>query len=332
MAGRFGEYARAYAHAARLEYLKAEIPALFVAMLLGITTLSDLGNVYIPEGILVFFLLYFSGFLVNTLTDTDVDELYKTDVADASRVLGQKALKILVASHVGISLVLTLHLAIVLDFLPLFPIVAVGVFFGIGYSLEPFQFKVKGWLQTMAFIFGLFFVPAVFLFVVFAQGVLTTSFIVLALGFSIAHTGIGLVNQVLDTPEDRKMGLMTPGPRWGLSRSLAMAQVFIIVGVAILFAGFMLHIAERDLFAAQANAVGVPALAIGIPLILAVVVGAYSYPFRGVKGLHRISMEKKEDEAIAEMREIVDYPKYQAMGFIGLLVGCLIIFMTTLGS
>ena len=68
MGGRSKLTFKDYSNVARLEYLPAEAPAIFIPILLTATALTDLFNPLYFEAVLTFSLLYFAGFIINSYT------------------------------------------------------------------------------------------------------------------------------------------------------------------------------------------------------------------------------------------------------------------------
>jgi len=91
---KFKKFLKAYAGVCRMEYIRLEAPGIFVPLFLAATSLQDLLNVHIVEALVIFTLIFFSGFIINALTDVEVDSKYKTHVSDSVGVLGEKTIKL----------------------------------------------------------------------------------------------------------------------------------------------------------------------------------------------------------------------------------------------
>ena len=70
-----------------------------IPMVLAATALKDLLSIYVLEGILIFGLLYLSGFIINSLTDVEVDRRYKSYISDGVAVLGRRVVIGLLLAH-----------------------------------------------------------------------------------------------------------------------------------------------------------------------------------------------------------------------------------------
>ena len=107
---RIGELLRAYGRVCRMEYIPLEAPGVFVPLFIAATSFQDLLSVHVVEALIIFMLLFFAGFIINALTDVEVDSKYKTYISDSVNVLGKKTLENLIVIHVALALLLTLHL------------------------------------------------------------------------------------------------------------------------------------------------------------------------------------------------------------------------------
>ena len=123
------------------------------------------------EAVFVFMLLYFSGFIINSLVDRDMDKKYQTfkgNIADAVDLIGTRKIKIILAAQVGLAVLLGIHIGIVLQNIWVIVLVGLGVLFGLGYSVRPFHFKVKGIWHAIALASSAFFLPLMFIYIVVA--------------------------------------------------------------------------------------------------------------------------------------------------------------------
>ena len=112
-----------YKRVSRLEYLPAEAPALFIPVFLVLESL-ELGPLMLYfEGVLVFSLLYFSGFIINASTDIEVDKKCKNYVAESAENVGIKGLREIVAIQVGLAIVLSFHLSYLIS--SIYPVIFV---------------------------------------------------------------------------------------------------------------------------------------------------------------------------------------------------------------
>ena len=318
---------KAYFGVARLEYLPGEAPAIFVPLLIGATALHDFISLPVLEGVLTFSLLFISGFLINSLTDIEVDKKYKKYISNSVGRMGKGVLTALLIGHVGLALLLTLHIAYLLGDWLIIPFVLFGIFLGLGYSIKPFHFKVRGPLHVVALSLSAFFIPGIFLYRCIAPWP-SIPVIVFFIGFTFVCYGIEMANQSGDLVEDRDAGLTTPAVRWGLTQTLGFGVVlaaigFIILNVALIAKLFLLDTSPSYLFI------------VGIFLIPVVMAVGYFVPMKGMTDLIRISRAKDEEgsdmdekEKMVMVKKRMNYPRWQACGVYSLFTACLILFIT----
>ena len=185
----FIDYMKAYYRVCRLEYAPGEIPAMLTVLFLGSLTVSRFFDPIVIEALLAFMLLYLSGFIINAITDKEIDKNYdtfKTSIPKSVDILGEKTCWGLLIGHVTIATALSVHISFVMNsFIPL-GLVVIGSFFGLGYSIRPFQFKVRGIWHAIALGSSAFFLPFIFLMFVVANGI-SFPLILFILGFSFVH-------------------------------------------------------------------------------------------------------------------------------------------------
>jgi len=319
---RIREIVKAYANVSRMEYASAEAPGMLIPFLLGASSVYDLVGFHIFEALIVFILLFTSGFLINALTDIEVDKKYKNFVSNSVNTLGDKTIKKIIIFQVTLALLLTVHICYLINNYWLFLWVVTATFFGLAYSVKPFHFKVRGVLHaTLAFSAG--FAPMVFLYYVIA-GVPTTSILLVILFFIILHYGIALVNQTQDYLEDKESGLLTPAVRWGVTRTLTAAMILSIFGLALGFIGF--YILYLDLQ---------PLVLLGIPVSLNLLymitvitlVASYYTPVKGIRDLIKISSNGETiEQKMNHIKQRLNYPRWQASGILGLALVSAIFF------
>ena len=329
MGGRSRITFKDYYNVARLEYLPAEAPAIFIPLLLSATAFTDFFNFLYYEAILAFGLLYFAGFIINSYTDIDVDKHYKIYVATSSQKLGSGVLKNLVILQVCIAIALIIHIAWVLNSYWLIPICLLGIFMGLAYSIKPFEFKVKGILHTISLCLSAFMVPFILLY-----STVSTNFswyiILLLIVFPITHYGIALANQTGDFLEDKSEKLQTPAVKWGLNNTLRLAKSMTLTGLfleLIAFYGVLWYAPWMPSFEAAVGVL-IPGRYLLMILITIVMCLAYSVPLRGLFSLHEIS---KWDIAIEKrmnkIKQRMNYPIWQAAGIWGLVITSTIIMV-----
>jgi 4-hydroxybenzoate polyprenyltransferase len=309
---------RAYLRTSRGEYLIAEIPALLTLFFLGATSLFRLFAPVVLEGIAVFILLFFFGFIINAYTDQEIDgkyTIFKNKIPEAVRLIGQRNTRVIMAVQLLAAFILTAHISYMMGSWVPVVLVAVGTFLGAGYSMPPFHFKVRGWLHPVSLALSVFFIPAAFLLFTIA-GRLTPESIVFLSGVGILHYGIEFANQAIDYMEDKAGGVLSPPVRWGMSGSLKLALVASAAGMVLELGGLYLMIVQR---AGGAGMLGLaPAwfLLLTMPIILA----GYYIPVVGLWRMYRASVTRPLEEAIGFMKRICRYNQWQASGIMGLMV------------
>jgi len=322
----FGSYVNAYLRTSRSEYLLAEIPGLLAIFFIGASSLSRLLAPVVWEGVAVFVLLYFMGFMINAYTDQEIDRKYtifKNKIPDAVAQIGQRNMRALIAGQIAGAFAITAHISYVMgSWLPL-ALVAVGTFFGVGYSIPPFKFKVRGWLHAVSLTISAFLVPAIFILFTIA-GTVAVAPLIIVLGFSILHYGIAFANQAIDYLEDKAEGVKSPPVRWGMENSLRIALVTIFIGMAVEFVGLYYFIAPGP--AAVAGISGMPLVLIMIPVLLV----GYYIPVSGLYKMYRAVLSRPIEEAIGYMKDICHYNQWQASGVMGLMFAMGIVFFGTM--
>ena len=330
MGGRSKITAKDYANVARLEYLPAEGPAIFIPLLITATALSDLFNLLYFEAILAFSLLYFSGFIINSYTDVTVDKHYKTYVATSSQKLGPAVLKNLIIIQVSVAIVLIIHIAWAINALWLIPVSLLGIFMGLAYSIKPFEFKVKGIMHVVSLSLSAFMVPFILLY-----STASTNFawyiILFLFAFPITHYGIALANQTGDFLEDRSEGLQTPAVKWGLNNTLKLAKTMTLVGLCLEIIAFFGLIWFAPWLATFEAAIGLPGMAryLLLALITVVMCVAYSVTLGGLFSIHEISNKKISiKKRMSKIKTRMNYPIWQAAGIWGLVSTSIIILVS----
>ena len=334
MGGRRKFNLKDYANVARLEYLPAEAPAIFIPLLITATTLKDFLNPYYFEAILIFGLLYFSGFIINSYTDIQVDKRYKIYVATSSQKMGRSMLKNLVIIQVSISIILIIHISWALNVLWLIPICLIGIFMGLAYSIKPFEFKVKGIMHIVSLSISAFLVPFILLYTA-ASTNFAWYIILLFIGFSIAHYGVALANQTGDFLEDKAEDLQSPAVKWGLNKTLKLAKSMTVLGVSIELISFysMLWYAPWVTQLDATLGLAIPVQYLLLVLITVIMCLGYSVPLRGLFSIHEISNRKITiEKRMSRIKNRMNYPIWQVAGIWGLVIASTIIMIGSVAA
>jgi 4-hydroxybenzoate polyprenyltransferase len=318
----FGSYIRAYLRTSRSEYLLAEIPGLLAIFFIGASSLTRILEPLVWEGVSVFVLLYFMGFIINAYTDQDIDKnytIFKNKIPDAVSLIGRQNVRFLIVGQIAAAFILSAHISYAMgSWIPL-ALMSVGTFFGVGYSIPPLQFKVRGWLHAVSLTLSAFLVPAIFLLYIIA-GTIAPAPVLIVLGFSILHYGIAFANQAIDYLEDKASGVNSPPVLWGMERSLKVALATIIAGLTVEFSGLYWFVVPSG-----AALLGISGLAL-VLLLLPVLLAGYYIPVSGLYKMYRATLTRPIEDAVGYMKEICHYNQWQASGITGLMFAVAILF------
>ena len=319
---------RAYLRTSRGEYLIAEIPALLTLFFLGASSPYRLLAPVVLEGLAVFILLFFFGFIINAYADQEIDgsyTIFKNRIPEAVRFIGQRNMKLIMMVQVAAAFILTAHISYQMGSWVPVVLVAIGTFLGAGYSMPPLHFKVRGWMHPVSLSISVFFIPAAFVLFTIA-GQLSPAAIIFLTGVSILHYGIEFANQAIDYLEDRAGGVLSPPVRWGMRGSLKVALAAISAGMVLELAGLYLMMLDR---AGGSGIIGL-APAVFFILTLPIILAGYFLPASGLWKMYRASITRPLEEAVGYMKGICHYNQWQASGIMGLMVVGGIMFFAAL--
>ncbi len=320
----------AYSKICRLEYIRGEAPAVFVPALLTASSFEALTSAAVIEGIAVFALLYVTGFMVNALTDRELDlkyDSFKREIGQATEQLGERKVRVILVAHLVAAMALAVHLSLTLQEPLLFGLVALGVFLALAYSLPPLHLKVRGVAaHAVALALSAFAIPFVFLYIV-AAGRMDSVGWAICVAFTLTHYGLTYTNQAYDFDEDQREGVLTPPVRLGLKRSLWASAAMVGVGLPLLTFAVISLALSRDTVAAAWGPAGAVAIAVGGSFLLWL---GYSVPLRGLSRMITIARsEEVEADAVPRIRATVNYASFHASGIASLAVFGLLIFGAT---
>ncbi len=309
---KFNEFLKAYGRVCRMEYIRLEGPGVFFPLFLAATSIDDLIDIHIIEAIAIFALLFFSGFMINSLADVDVDSKYKTFISDSVVKLGEKTIKRLIVLHVVIAFLLALHLSFIFNNYWLIVWAIIATFFGLSYSVKPFHFKVRGILQFTLMIFTF---PLIVILYYVVAGTPPIPVLLIFLFFLIAHHGLDLVNQAQDFLEDKECNLSTPAVRWGITKTLIAAFILTSMGLCLAFIGFYLLYNNLS-----------PLVVMGYPLsheilfaitVLLLII-SYHTPLKGTWHLIKISLTNESiEKKIMMIKNRLNYTRWQFAPVLG---------------
>jgi 4-hydroxybenzoate polyprenyltransferase len=315
-----------YITVSRWEFLPAVLIGILIGIFIGADTISSIISYeaipIIIEGILIFILLFNVGFMVNCWADWKVDELYKTKLYQSVIKMGRNKLGILVVIHILLSIILAYHITIQLNRIEVSFLVWIGIFLGVGYSIEPFRFKRRGLLHSLIAL-PIFFIPGVYSYLLVNTLSLTANytiiFIIAAIGITIGHYALILISQAEDTPADKKMNLYTPAVKWGLKKTLKISYMANFVGSVIITISLSIMFLTINYW-----------LLILVPIII---IGRYLSMIEVYK-LYKSSLRLSSEEVILlEIRKKMSvYPTWHAYGLSGVTISSLcILIVKTIG-
>lgn len=268
----------------RVEYRIAELPIFLMPMLLTIDSAASFNSAGFWEGLLVFFFLFAFGDLVNCLADRDLDAHYKPQLTEAVYGLGVRGVIIQSVVSAAAAILISLHLAWLLNRPLLVPLVICGVLLAWAYSVEPVRLKGRGLWQLVFYWLGLFAGPMIFVAAIFAWPI-AVEVILFSLAFGLLQTGVILVNTAEDFPEDRELGVCTVIVYTGIRKGMWLALILTVLGWGILLAS-ILGIAFQANMDAWSNLVASgPLLLLGIAVTISLLKLALSIPAAEPEGI-----------------------------------------------
>jgi 4-hydroxybenzoate polyprenyltransferase len=310
-----------YITVSRWEFLPAVLIGILIGIFIGANSIQMLLSYQVLplliEGILIFILLFNVGFMVNCWADWKVDELYKTKLYESVIKLGRNKLGLLVLMHIIISIILAYHVTIQLNRIEISFLVWIGIFLGVGYSIEPFRFKRRGLLHSLIAL-PIFFIPGFYSYLLVTSLPIydpyTIIFIFAAIGITISHYALILVSQAEDTPADKKMNLITPAVKWGLKKTLRISYQLNFIGSIILTISLSLLFLMINFW-----------LLFLIPVII---IGRYFSIIEVFKLYKKTINLSSEEEILIKIREKMNkYPLWHAYGLSGVTVSSLVILI-----
>jgi 4-hydroxybenzoate polyprenyltransferase len=330
----FNEYIKAYRIISRYEYWPGVAPGLFLSLMLGLNSLEQLLSPIIFEIIAICILLYFSGFVINSLVDIELDKKYKTfksKIPEAVELIGVGRVKAILAAQVAMALILGLHISITLSNPWLFALVCLGTFFGLGYSIKPFHFKVKGIWHAVSLGASAFFIPLLFIYMAVAD-VIDPLGVLLILAVTITHYSLSMANQAADHLEDEREGVLTPTVRLGLVRSLNLSVKMTTVGMVVIIFIIGAIYLNSDVLASYnigfASNLPISTSILLLPVAVLILSIAYYIPIKGLRDLHRISIEPTPlEQRMEKIDKRINYAIWQASGIIGVTLTLAILFV-----
>lgn len=247
----------------RFEYFVAEIPIVAVPLLVSLRDAAFFSTRAFWEGVVVFFLLFNFGDMINCLADRDLDRVYKPHLSRAVYRLGVGNVKAQIALTALGALAISAHLSWKLHNPLLVPLVAVGLGLGAAYSVPPVRLKGRGVLQVICLWLIIFVGPMLFTSTLVA-GFPPPIVFFLAVAYATVQMGVILFNTAEDHPEDSEAGVITTVVALGLHRGIGLAVAMAAFGGVATLATFAEQYVRRGVPSAAFAALALPALAYGI--------------------------------------------------------------------
>ncbi|MGC7102111.1 UbiA family prenyltransferase [Amycolatopsis lurida] len=227
----------------RLEFYVVELTIFAMPVLAAMANGATPRWPVVAEGMVMYFVLYSLGDMVNCMADRDLDSVYKTRLSRAAYRVGARRIGWIVAVETVAGVALAVHLSVVTGRWAILALVLAGVFLGLEYSLGPVHFKRRGLGHLACLWLLLYFLPVV------CAGLLVAPFsmanLVLAASYATAGMGIILVNTSEDLVEDRAAGVRTTTVALGLVTTVRLAAVMVAIGGTVLCAYWAVTSVQR---------------------------------------------------------------------------------------
>jgi 4-hydroxybenzoate polyprenyltransferase len=217
----------------RVEFRIAEVPIVAMPALLVNQNLAPLKTQSFWEGVLLFFLLFAFGDMINCLADRDLDAKYKPHLSRAVYNLGVPFVTFQVVLWAVLALVVAAHLSFLLQRWQLLALTAAGLAMGAAYSVEPFRLKGRG-LAQLACLWLIIFVGPMLMIATLFGAWPSLGVAAFAMAYGAVQMGIILVNTAEDYPEDRDAGVRTVIVALGLVRGIGLASALATAGAVVM--------------------------------------------------------------------------------------------------
>jgi 4-hydroxybenzoate polyprenyltransferase len=318
----------AYAKVARFEYLPAEVLLVMIPILLVLKGPEELLSLRFIETVVVFFLLYFTGFMANALADKRLDATYssyKAKVAISVDVIGEGRLRAMLAAHVAVALILTFHLFLMTGNYWILLFVGLGLFLGVGYSMGPFHFKTRGVAHGLALASSAFFLPLAFI-VVTLSGQLDLVLLLFMAGFTMAMYSLEFGNQAMDYFEDLRSNVQTPSVRYSVRKTVVFSLTLLVLGL------LMTTVTLASLLVVKVGVIHPFFAELAMILVPTVLVIGFLGPAIGLGRIYQGTSPTRGGGALDPRRmrhalRSVDHPRWQASGALGVVIVCALMFV-----
>lgn len=174
--------------------------------------------------------------VANCLADRWVDMEYKSKFARMVRDLGVRFVAWQIYLTTAFILLGGVYIAWATEHYDLAPIVALGTFLLLQYSLPPWHFKSGGFWQIPWTYIGTMVFPGLVVLRLYDRPIEIPALLAV-LGLGLTLTGIFSINTAEDIPEDAEHGINTSVLALGLPLSFAESMTRVSVGAALVIGG-----------------------------------------------------------------------------------------------
>lgn len=230
----------------RKEFFVAELPIFLIALLLSITSWNDFASPTLYMGLIAIILLFNCGDMINCYADYEQDSVFKSHLSNAVFELGKRNVLLQIIISASLALLLTIAVALMTHNYYLIPLTVGGTFLGLEYSIKPFKFKSRGFMQLICLWGIIFFGPMLYTSII-TSGFPSLPQLLIFTFFGLHQMGIILLNTAEDYTEDKLNGLRTIVITLGLHRAMNFALVLVIISGLALQVGMTWLIFENNL-------------------------------------------------------------------------------------
>ncbi|MBI3237718.1 MAG: TauD/TfdA family dioxygenase [Flavobacteriia bacterium] len=199
----------------RKEFFVAELPIFLIALLLSITSWNDFASPTLYMGLIAIILLFNCGDMINCYADYEQDSVFKSHLSNAVFELGKRNVLLQIIISASLALLLTIAVALMTHNYYLIPLTVGGTFLGLEYSIKPFKFKSRGFMQLICLWGIIFFGPMLYTSII-TSGFPSLPQLLIFTFFGLHQMGIILLNTAEDYTEDKLNGLRTIVGRYDL--------------------------------------------------------------------------------------------------------------------